>query len=163
MPPPRRTDDDITQLYQRHADTVYRVCFLFLKGHAPDIEDALQTTFFKLLRDSTRFEDHEHEKAWLIVTSSNVCRDMLRSAWKKRVSVHRELAESHAAPFDIDETAECVMALPNHIKTAVYMFYYEGYSAREISHAMGKSENSVWGYLHKGRALLKDMLEEDMP
>lgn len=161
MPPPLRTNHDITQLYERHADTVYRVCFLFLKGHAPDIEDALQTTFLKLLRDGTRFDDHEHEKAWLIVTASNVCRDMLRSAWKRRVSAYSHLSEQAAAPVDIDETAECVMALPENIKAAVYMFYYEGYSAKEIGHALGKSENSVWGYLHKGRALLKDMLGED--
>lgn len=140
---------------------MYRVCFLFLRGRVMDIEDALQTTFMKLLRDGTRFRDVEHEKAWLIVTASNVCRDMLRSAWKRRISVHSELAEASAASLDIDETAQCVMALPPPVKTAVYMFYYEGYSAREIGQALGKSENSIWGYLHKGRALLKDMLEEE--
>ena len=117
----------------------------------------------KLLRDGTHFEGHEHEKAWLIVTASNVCRDMLRSAWKRRVSVYSHLSEQSAAHVDIDETAECVMALPENIKAAVYMFYYEGYSAKEIGHALGKSENSVLGYLHKGRALLKDMLGEDTP
>lgn len=158
-----RTNHDITQIYERHADTVYRVCFLFLQGRAMDIEDALQSTFLRLLHDGTRFRGDEHEKAWLIVTASNVCRDMLRSAWKRRVSVHSKLAEPFAVPFDIDETAECVMSLPSHIKTAIYMFYYEGYSAREIGHALGKSENSVWGYLHKGRALLKDMLKEEAP
>ncbi len=157
-----RTNHDITQLYDCHADTVYRVCFLFLRGCEVDIEDALQTTFLKLLKDGTRFSSSEHEKAWLIVTASNVCRDMLRSAWRRHVSVHSDLAETTAVPFDIDETAACVMALPTPVKTAVYMFYYEGYSAREIGQALGKSENSVWGYLHKGRALLKDMLKEDV-
>ncbi|MEG1524269.1 MAG: sigma factor-like helix-turn-helix DNA-binding protein [Clostridia bacterium] len=40
------------------------------------------------------------------------------------------------------------------------MFYYEGYSAKETASYLGKTESSVWGYLHKGRSLLKLVLRE---
>ena len=63
-------------------------------------------------------------------------------------------------PFNVDETLQSVMALPDKYKTAIYMFYYEGYSAKEIAGYMGKTESSVWGYLHQGRNLLKRTLKE---
>lgn len=157
-----RTNEEIEEIYKRHADTVYRVCFLFLKGNAADIEDAIQTTFLKVLKDTTRFQSIEHEKAWLIVTASNICKDMLSSAWKKRVDINNEMIQRQASPFVIDETLESVMALPDKYKTSIYMFYYEGYSGKEIAKQLGKKETSIWSYLHKGRNLLKIMLKEEM-
>lgn len=107
-----------------------------------------------------RFRDPEHEKAWLIVTAGNICRDMLRSGWHKRVDMDEKLMQQAAVPFEIDETLQSVMELPDKYKTAIYMFYYEGYSAKEIANYMGKTESSVWGYLYVGRDLLKQMLKE---
>ena len=71
-----------------------------------------------------------------------------------------QLVDQAAAPFTIDETLHSVMALPDHYKTAIYLFYYEGYSANEIADFMGKNVASVWGYLHAGRKLLRTILEE---
>ena len=157
----RKTADEIAAIYSRNADTVYRVCMMFFKGKKDDAEDAVQTAFLKLMYCGVSFKNPEHEKAWLIVTASNVCRDMLRSAWRKRV----ELDESHLAAtpahYEGDEILSIVMALPDNCKTAVYMYYYEGFSCGEIARAMGKTTASVWGYLHKGRAMLRDALKEE--
>ncbi len=157
-----RTNKEIADIYGRHADTVYRVCMLFFHGSAPDAEDAAQATFLKLMKDATRFSSAEHERAWLIVTASNVCKNVLASGWKKRVDMDEEALLTQQAPFDADETLASVMALPDRYKTAIYMYYYEGYSCREIAASMGKREQSVWGYLHAGRKLLKGTLEEGM-
>ena len=157
----RKTADEIVSIYSRNADTVYRVCMMFFKGKRDDAEDAVQTAFLKLMDSGVSFKNSEHEKAWLIVTASNVCRDMLRSSWRKKV----ELDDSHlaAAPalYDGDDILTSVMSLPDNCKTAVYMYYYEGFSCGEIARAMGKTTASVWGYLHKGRAMLRDALKEE--
>ena len=157
-----RTNKEIADIYGRHADTVYRVCMLFFRGSAPDAEDAAQTTFLRLMKDATRFSNAEHEKAWLIVTASNVCRNVLASGWKRRVDMDEQALSAQEAPVDADETLESVMALPDKFKTAIYMYYYEGYSCREIAASMGKREHSVWGYLHAGRRLLRQTLKEGM-
>ena len=154
-----RTHREITEIYDRNVDTVYRVCFLFFRGNRADAEDAVQTTFLRLAQEPKPFRDAEHEKAWLIVTAGNICRDMLSSGWRKRVVMDEQLMGGSAIPFEIDETLQSVMALPDHYKTAIYPFYYEGYSAKEIAGYMGKSVASVWGYLHSGRTLLKTMLK----
>lgn len=157
----RRTTDEIISIYDRNADRVYRVCMMFFKGNQHDAEDAVQTTFLKLMNSGTSFKDLEHEKAWLIVTASNVCRDMLRSAWRKKVELDDSRIESASVHYAGNDILNSVMALPDSCKTAVYMYYYEGFSCGEIARAMGKTTASVWGYLHKGRAMLKDALKEE--
>ena len=57
-----RTDREITELYQRHVDTVYRVCYSYMKNRA-DTEDMVQDTFIKLISSGVLFQSEEHEKA----------------------------------------------------------------------------------------------------
>ena len=159
MRPLGRTYQEIAAIYERNVDTVYRVCFLFFRGNRADVEDAVQTTFLRLTQQTKPFCDTEHEKAWLIVTAGNICRDMLGSGWRKRVVMDEQQIEQSAVPFETDETLQSVMELPDQYKTAIYLFYYEGYSAKEIAGFMGKTVASVWGYLHSGRTLLKTMLK----
>ncbi|RAZ93233.1 sigma-70 family RNA polymerase sigma factor, partial [Klebsiella oxytoca] len=59
---------------------VYRVAFMQMKSHA-DAEDAAQEVFVRLLRYEPQFEDAEHEKAWFIRTTVNLCKDILKSKW----------------------------------------------------------------------------------
>ena len=42
-----RTDEELVEIYNRHVDTFYRVCFSFMKN-AADTEDMVQETFLKL-------------------------------------------------------------------------------------------------------------------
>ena len=67
---------EMETLYVRHVDTVYRICYSFLKNQS-DAEDAVQETFLKLLQilqQGESFADDAHEKAWLIVTASETGR-----------------------------------------------------------------------------------------
>lgn len=68
-----RTDKEIAEIYKRHSKTVYRVCFAYMKNPA-DTEDAVQDTFFQLIKSGPAFESEEHEKAWLIRTATNICK-----------------------------------------------------------------------------------------
>ncbi|MEG1756707.1 MAG: sigma factor-like helix-turn-helix DNA-binding protein [Clostridia bacterium] len=112
------------------------------------------------MKNSQTFRDFELKKAWLIVTVSNTCKDMLSTGWSRHIRFDEKQIQQSAVPFQIDETLKCVMALPEKYKTAINMFYYEGYSAKETASYLGKTESSVWGYLHKGRSLLKLVLRE---
>ena len=77
-----RTDEEFVEIYNRHVDTVYRVCFSFMKN-AADTEDMVQETFLKFISSRKSFASEEHEKAWLIVTASNTCKDELRRFKRK--------------------------------------------------------------------------------
>ena len=39
-----RTDKEITEIYHRQIDTVYRICYSFMKNK-PEAEDMVQETF----------------------------------------------------------------------------------------------------------------------
>ncbi|MEE3405912.1 MAG: sigma factor, partial [Acutalibacteraceae bacterium] len=44
--PPMHTGNDIEAIYARHYQTVYRVCYAYMK-QPMDTEDAVQETFFR--------------------------------------------------------------------------------------------------------------------
>ena len=72
-----RTDEEIMGIYNRHVDTVYRVCFSYMKNKS-ETEDMVQETFLRLITSKKTFDNERHEKAWLIVTASNLCKDSLK-------------------------------------------------------------------------------------
>ena len=150
-------NDDIAAVFRRHAKTVYRLCYTYL-GNAADAEDAVQTVFAKLLCKPRRFNDAEHEKAWLIVCAQNHCRDMLRSASRRCAAELPDDVPDDRTAADGDETLEAVLALPPKYKTCVYLYYYEGYRTADIALITGTPASTVRSHLSEARALLKTML-----
>ena len=115
MDPLLRTGKDLEDIYQRHVDMLYRVAYSFMKNGA-DAEDMVQETFLRLMRSGTVFESAQHEKAWLIVTVSNLCKSALRSPWRRREDLDAlsdQPTTEDAAP---DETLQAVLALPDDYK-----------------------------------------------
>lgn len=152
-----RTDKEIVALYQRHVKTVYRVCFAYMKNPA-DTEDAVQETFLRLIKSNPVFENQEHEKAWLIRASSNVCKNMLRPKWRKRESLQDHENLPTGGEMEIDGVFEAVAALPDRYKTVVYLYYYEGYTSAEIARALGKPQSTIRNHLSEARTILKPIL-----
>ena len=87
-----RTDKEITEIYHRQVDTVYRICYSFMKNK-PEAEDMVQETFLRLIASGKTFENPRHEKAWLVVTASNLCKDQLKHIVKNGGTNAAELIE----------------------------------------------------------------------
>ncbi len=146
---------DFLDLYEKYFDMVYRVCFSFMKNTA-DTEDAVSETFLKLTGHLRDLKNEQHVKGWLVVTASNYCKNQLKHWWRKNRSYDRaDEPEQEGQPFEINETMEAVMNLPDKYKTAVYLYYYEGYSSAEIGSMTGKSASAVRNDLQKARKMLK--------
>lgn len=122
-----------------------------------DIEDAVQSAFIALMRSGKRFESAAHEKAWLITVASNMCKNILKRSSRKDILFD---PERHGGCEKNDETIEALMQIPENERLSIYLHYYEGYTAREIGEMLKKTESTVWGYLHKGRNLLRDILRQ---
>ena len=58
------------------------------------------------------------------------------------------------------ELFEQVMALPPKYRLAVYLYYYESYSVREIAETMGANASTVQTWLMRARGLLRESLQE---
>ncbi len=151
---------EFANIYETYVDMVYRLCFTYLKD-VPDTEDAVQEVFLKLLRQGKTFESEEHAKAWLIVTASNHCKNVLKHWWRKRKNLDDCGVHLPGKEQEIDEMMELILALPTRYKTVVYLYYYEGYNSTQIGEMLGKSASTIRGDLLKARKLLKLELEGD--
>lgn len=160
MPTLQRTGKEITEIYHRQVNTVYRICFSFMKN-MPDTEDMVQETFLRLLSSGVVFQSEEHEKAWLIVTASNLCKDTLRKWWRKTENIDDPSLGLQAAPLEIDEVLSAILKLPADQKTVVYLYYYEGYSTMDIASFLGCPHATVRSRLSRARKVLKKKLGGD--
>lgn len=156
-----RTDRELTDLYERHIDTVYRICYTLLRS-APDAEDAAQSVFVKLMETDLSFENPAHERAWLITTAKNHCLDLLKHWWRRKRVDLEALPEPAGPDRDEDDGLwEQVLSLPPKYKLPLYLFYYEGYASAEIAQLLGENDNTIRTRLRTGRKKLKSKLEGD--
>ena len=152
-----RDEADLVNTMHNHSDSIRRICFVYLKNYA-DTEDVFQDVFLKYALHKKSFESEKHKRAWLIRVCINRCKDFLRSAARKSVSID----ELYELPSDTrDETREileAVLKLPQNYRTVTYLHYYEGYTAPEIGKLIGKKQNTVYTWLSRAREELKNQL-----
>jgi RNA polymerase sigma factor (sigma-70 family) len=146
-----RGKDAFSFAFTQYTDTVYRVAVHNTRCKS-DAEDITQEVFVKLLESSKKFKDGEHLKAWLIRVTINECRTLMRK-YSRETEQSAEIAD--CAVYDGDSVLEAVKALPENYRNAIYLHYYEGYTAKEIGKILDAKENTVLSWLSRGRAALR--------
>ena len=103
----------------------------------------------------------EHLRNWLIRVTLNQCRQLFRSPWRRRESL-----EDYAETLGFeqpDHTALflAVMGLERKYRLPLLLYYYFGYSVREIGKLLQLKENTVSTRLARARARLREQLTEE--
>ena len=156
-----RSEQEVNRVIELYGDTVRRLCMIYLKNYA-DTEDIFQNVFLKYATSSIKFENDEHEKAWFIRVTINKCKDLLKSFFRNRtVSLDDIVEKPEAISSDYREVLEAVLSLPQKYRNVVYLHYYEGYSAPQISHILGKNVNTVYTLLTRSKKMLREKLGGD--
>jgi len=150
---------------ERYQDMIYRIALNALTS-PQDAEDVLQEVLLKLYKvcqpPQKEFEGEEHLRHWLIRVTVNACRDVHRSAWRRK-TLPLETA-SASIPFEEpvqQELFEAVMALPERYRVVLYLFYYEDLTAAQIAAALKLSVSAVTTRLCRGREKLRHIWKED--
>ena len=151
------TTQQAERLASAYADAILRLSYTYLKN-TDDAQDVCQTVFVKLLTEPRQFESAEHERAYVLRMASNVCKDLLKSPWRKRTCGLETVLEVPAPEAEDGSVLAAVNALPANYRTVIYLFYYEGYQAAEIGKILGIPTATVHTRLARGRARLKDIL-----
>ena len=153
------TDTEFCKYAEKYIDTVYRVAFSMLKN-PHDADDVTQEVFLKLYTARGEFQSEAHVKNWLVKVTVNTCRNVFRTPWRKVEDIE-EYAQTLA--FETPEQSDLFLAvncLDRKYRIAVQLYYFEGYSVKEIGEILGVSENTVSTRLARARGKLKAILSE---
>ncbi len=145
------------EIADKYIDTVYRLALSRTKSHE-HAEDISQDVFVKLLQNKKKFESEEHLKAWLLRVTINLTKDLFTSHWYRTTA---ELDEN--ITYETTESNgvyDAVMALPQKYRTVIHLHYFEGYRVEEIAHITNSAAGTVKSQLHRGREMLKTIMEE---
>lgn len=154
---PDTAEVQATRLVATYADTILRLSYTYLHSTA-DAEDICQTVLLRAMTQAPAFSNPEHERAWIIRTTINACKDLLKSA-ARRTTVALEAAGEPEAPEPPDATViDAVSRLPRDQREAIHLHYYEGLPIADIARIVGASEAAVTKRLSRARATLRTTL-----
>lgn len=149
-------------LFLSHGTRLLQLAALYL-GDLALAEDAVQETYLKVIRGYGRFQRQGELTTWATRILINTCKDIRRAGWFRRLLSSQPLdtLPEPAAPMpETDQgVVDAVMALPARYREALLLHYWQGMDARQISLALGISENAVYTRLSRARAMLKPILE----
>lgn len=154
------TDQNTEKYVRLYHTMLYRVAFSYLRSRA-DAEDVCQDTFVRLMNFPGEFPTDEDCKRWLIRVAVNLSKNLL-----KYRRTHGEPQDPlDAADIPAEQTSESellplIKTLPPEYGAVIHLFYYEGYSVKEISKILRISQTAVTSRLARGRQKLKILLEE---
>ncbi len=153
--PPDINSTRLASAVDRYGNTLLRVA-LNLLGSKEDAEDAVQDTYLQYLRYAPEFREDEHEKAWLLRVCINLCKNTQRNRGRRDYTALDSVVNLIPTTEDDDrEILRAVMSLPEKYRIAIYLYYMEGMSGRELAETLGISEAAVRKRLQKGRELLR--------
>ncbi len=152
----------VVECYHKQKDTVFKLAYSYCKNRS-QAEDAFQEVFYKFMVHNPKFKSAEHEKAWFIRTTINVCKDFLRIKWNRDI-VRLEDWDRGEEAFQnggdvFDELREAILELPEKYRVPIHLYYYEEYSVHEIAHLLRRTESAVSTQLQRGREKIKQNME----
>ncbi len=131
-------------------------------GNKSDADDLAQDALVKAYLSLAGYRDEGKFRSWLFKIAYNTflnhkasCRTM-ESIDEARALLSSDTAESS---FQHQDLYLALSTLPPKERSAITMFYLNGYSIKEISKMTDTSEDAVKKQLSRGRDKLKQILE----
>lgn len=151
---------EFREFYDRQVKRVYRLAMV-LMGNISDAEDVTQTVFLKAWEKKPDFRDSDHEIAWILTTTRNQCKDIHKSFYRrKRADLENAPEPQVTLETQMDsEIWEALQSLTEKYRMVLYLYYYEGYSVRELSVILERRESTLQTQLATGRKQMKSLLE----
>lgn len=154
------TQEERARAVERWGDMVWRLA-LARTANVQDAEDVFQEVFLRFFRHEDQLQSDEHRKAWLIRCTVNRANSLLSSPWRKR-TLPLEVAAQVGVEDEYREVYSAVLSLPARYRAVIHLHYFEGLSVAEIAGTLDLPEGTVKSQLSRGRAFLRDLLNEEV-
>lgn len=174
----------MTETVNRNMNMVYRLAFSMVKT-SQDAEDIRQEVMLRYIRSNPAFENTEHERAWFIRVTTNLCKNLWKTAWRQRVVSMDAMDENegdsgngtgmycsaggvetvqgvNGFTEEEERVMEAVKRLSLKYRVVIHLFYYEEMSIEEIAGALKLQPSNVRTRLTRARRMLKEWLKEDV-
>ncbi len=153
------------EVYQRHAQTVYRY-LLSRTGDGHTAEELTQETFFQAVRSAEKFDGSCAVVTWLCGIAKNVLRTYRRKHpatqdWDEAVLLSPSPEETVAARDEHLMLLRQMHALSEEVREVLYLRLLGGLSFREIGDIMGRTENWARVTFYRGREKLRKELTKN--
>lgn len=141
-----------------YGNSILRYAYTYLHNIS-DAEEILQDTIFQFLKTRPIFENEQHKKAWLLRVAGNLSKNKIEyNLIRKTDELSDELVSENRE--DLSFVWDAVKILPVKYGEIIHLYYYEGYSTKEIAKILEINESTVRSNLHRGREELKKLLKE---
>lgn len=152
------SETTIEQLVAAYSSIVFRTAFTYCK-QTSDAEDLTQEVFLALIQKKPKFESEEHLKAWLLRVCINKAKNHIKRDWFRRKEVEPE--DLTYLPVEQMEMVQAMLKLDVNYRVVLHLYYYLGYSIKEIAKILKMRPATVGTRLKRGRDNLKTILGED--
>ncbi|MFC4808679.1 RNA polymerase sigma factor [Paenibacillus sp. GCM10023250] len=146
--------------------------FAYFITHSREMaDDIAQDVFVKVFQQLYEFRGQSSVKTWLLAITRNTARDVLRSAWVRRV-VLLDTIRSHAQTSPsaeresmdklmAEEVWAAVMELPRKLREVLLLSSRYGLSMSEMADMLRVSPGTVKSRLHRARAAVNRKLAQE--
>lgn len=150
-------NETVVRLFDLYVDDVYKLALSYV-GIKQEAEDITQTVFMKLIAKNIPLKQ-ESEKAYLLKMTVNLCKDYLKSSQRKQFvsfdDLENVVSDEYETDYDEKEIYSCLMTLPEKYRVPLYLYYYEGYSYREIAKILKIGESAAAMRISRAKKELK--------
>ena len=158
-------DAAFEELLRRYETKVYRLCCALLRDRA-QAEDAAQESLVRVWKALERYDARASLSSWIYAITRNRCLTALEK--RRPLDFLDELGEE--AEFGLPATGQSddgraeqllglVELLPERLRRALVLYYYEERSVSEVALMLGCPEGTVKTLLFRARAALGEMLQ----
>ena len=150
--------EELSKLILENQKEMYVLACSILKNQA-DAQDAVSECIVRAFENRTSLKKRTSARSWLMKILINVSRSAITKRQKVVLFADPEQYEQEPETAE-DHLWSVILELPENVRVVMVLYYYEGFSVREISTLLDIPEGTTKTRLSSGRKQLAKWRED---
>ena len=150
--------EELSKLILENQKEMYVLAYSILKNQA-DVQDAVSECIVRAFENRTSLRKRTSARSWLMKILINVSRSAITKRQKVVLFADPEQYEQEPETAE-DHLWSVILELPENVRVVMVLYYYEGFSVREISTLLDIPEGTTKTRLSSGRKQLAKWIED---
>ena len=150
--------EELSKLILENQKEMYVLAYSILKNQA-DAQNAVSECIVRAFENRTSLRKRTSARSWLMKILINVSRSAITKRQKVVLFADPEQYEQEPETAE-DHLWSVILELPENVRVVMVLYYYEGFSVREISTLLDIPEGTTKTRLSSGRKQLAKWIED---